>query len=546
MGFVRSFLWGIVGTLATFSAGAAPAQYAYRISFSDKLGSPQLSTSPAWLSQRAITRRNHFGIALDSTDRPVSPLYVDTVLQLTNGVVHTTSRWLNTCVVLVTDTSGIQAVRGKAYVTSAEWVGYFPSGLHQRPGATNSSPVSKTTGSPSYYGLAWAQTDLVHGDYIHDQGYKGAGKLIVVLDEGFAGLDTHTGFDKLRNEGRLLETYNIRQNNSDVFSSGDHGMQCLSAIAGFDAGDYVGSAPEAEIAVYATEDNNFTDAIYELDNLIAGIERADSIGADVICASVVYNIFFSPYYYSFTKAQLDGHTTNVSRAVNMAVAKGIFYVTSAGNEGGNPWNYLDSPGDADSALTIGAVDFSKNVSAYSSPGPNASGRVKPELCFLGDRPYVFSAGNAIVSVSGTSFAAPQAAGYAACLLQAFPNKSLFQVRNAMIRSADEYTSPKAQRGYGVPDFRKIFDLLGVEKSNSVSLLSVHPNPFKNTLVLTLPERTTRTECSLYDLLGRNIPVRQLRTGIELRIEPLRDLPTGVYVLKAEIDGVASAIRVIHE
>lgn len=547
MGFVRKLMWSIVGSIAAIAtATAAPRQFAFRISFSDKLGSPQLSASPPWLSPRALARRAHFGISLDSTDRPVSPLYIDTVLQLTSGVLHTTSRWLNNCVVLVTDSSGIAAVRSKPYVRSAEWVGDFLSGLHQRPASSTGSPVAKTTGSSSLYGLAWAQTDLVHGDYIHDRGFRGAGKLVVVLDAGFQGLDTHNGFAKLRSEGRLLETYNIRQKDTNVFAVSDHGLQCLSTIAGYDSGTYVGSAPDAEIAVYATEDDNFTDAVYELDNLIAGIERADSIGADVISASIVYNIFYNPNYYSFTKAQLDGHTTNVSRVVNMAVAKGIFYVTSAGNEGGNAWNYLDSPGDADSALTIGAVGFTKLISAYSSPGPNASGRIKPELCFLGDRPYVFINGNSVVSVSGTSFAAPQAAGYAACLLQAYPNASLFQIRDAMIRSADEYTTPKAQRGYGVPDFRRAFDMLGVEKEHPVTLTSVHPNPFNAALMLTLPQQNATLDCAMYDLLGRNIPVRIQRMGIDVRIEPLNNLQPGVYVLKVEVNGVSTAVRVVHE
>ena len=533
---------------------AAPPQYAFRITFKDKQGAPALSATPAWLSARAMARRNNFGIALDSTDRPVSPLYIDTVLQLTGGVFHNTSRWLNHFVVLLEDSSQILQLIGKPYISSIEWVGYFSSGLHQRVAGWENPkfarertglPNAKVTGTSSYYGSTWAQTTMVNGDYLHDRGFKGAGKLIVVMDEGFTGVDTHTGLDDMRNGGRLVETYNFKRNNSGVFTDGSHGTNCMSTMAGFNPGTYVGSAPEAQYALYATEDGSVTDAIYELDNLIAGIERADSLGADVISASVVYNIFFSPFSYSFTKAELDGHTTNVARVVNMAVAKGIFYTSSAGNEGGNFWNYLDSPGDADSALTVGSVNTGRNPSGFSSPGPSASGRIKPDVCLLGEPVSIFGSGNLITNSSGTSFAAPQAAGYAACLMQAYPRATPYQIRQAIIRSADSFLTPSAKRGYGVPDFSKVYNSLHVDTPTGEELLGVVPNPFRETVQVSLRNAGTPAEVLLYDAVGRSIPFISERNGSIMEIRPASSLPSGMYILKAVIDGKLMIVKLIH-
>jgi hypothetical protein len=551
MGFLRKLICGSgFCLLASIAADAAPAQFAYRITFSDKLGSPQLSSQPAWLSSRAITRRSHFSISLDSTDRLVSPLYIDSMLRISGGVLHTTSRWLNNCVILMTDTSGLDSIRHRPYVRSVEWVGAFANGLHQRvtqsgPAVPTNTTASKETGTSSFYGRTWAQTDLVHGDILHDHGFRGGGKLIVVMDDGFQYTDMHTGFKDLRNSGRILETYNVREKKTDVYASGLHGMECLSVISGYDAGNYVGAAPDAEIALYATEDASVTDAIYELDNLIAGLERADSLGADVVCASIVYNIFFSPYYYSYAKSDLDGFSTIVDRAVNMAVAKGIFYVSSAGNEGTQTWNYLDTPGDADSSLTIGSVDKNGVVSAFSSPGPNASGRIKPDLCFLGDPVAIFAPVTGYTFSSGTSYAAPQAAGFVACMLQAFPNASLYQIRQAIIRSADGYSSPSGKRGYGVPNFRQAAITLGISNVNRAQALEVHPNPFGAWIDLDLPNNYSDVQCRMFDILGREIPVKILRTGANLRVEPLNNLPLGTYMLQVDIDGQRFSARTMH-
>jgi subtilisin family serine protease len=318
-------------------------------------------------------------------------------------------------------------------------------------------------------------------------------------------------------------------------------------MAGYLPGIYVGTAPDAQYALYATEDPNFTDALYELDNLIAGMERADSLGADVISASIVYNAFSSPYVSSFSKAELDGYSTNVSEALNRAVAKGILYASSAGNEGTNSWNFLDAPADADSSLSIGSVSTGKIASLISSPGPNASGRVKPDICLLGENVALFTGNNNIGAYNGTSFAAPQAAGYAACLMQAFPKATPYMIREAIIKSADHYTNPTAKLGYGVPDFKKVFQYLNVATPKGNELLVIVPNPFRTSLQLAVPKNTKEVKFALVDVLGQTIPltISQYDSSNFLLKVP-SDLAPGFYFLNAVLDGKKSVQKLRHE
>lgn len=536
-------------------AMAAPPQYAYRISFWDKAGSPAITATPSWLSARSLSRRAAFGIALDSTDRPVSPAYIDSVLRLSGGKMHNTSRWLNQCVVLLTDTSLVATLRAKSWIRRVEWVGYFASGLHREHATANGNPKSepqmaapvysaaRQTGSSAYYGNTYGQTLMVHGDTLHDQGFRGKDKIIAVLDAGFREVESHRGFDSLRQQGRLLETYNFVRDTSFIYAYDDHGTACLSTIAGVIPGSFVGTAPDAKYALYVTEDGAFVDAIYELDNLVAGMERADSLGADVISASLGYNTFSSPFNTSFSKSELDGVNTLVARAANIATAKGMLYVASAGNEGGNGWNYIVSPADADSVLAVGAVTPSRSPASFSSPGPNAAGRIKPDVCLQGDPAAILISGGSIGTSAGTSFAAPQAAGYAACLMQAFPTLPPAFIRDAFAHISHLYTAPTSKLGYGIPDFRLAQQYLS--RFLPDGKLRVFPNPFLTNLTVVLPSVSSVSEVVLQDAVGRTIGVQQARSGNVLNVVPMRELSSGIYILSVIADGQQYTQKLTH-
>ncbi len=553
IGCVCIGLWMMVLT-----AQAQPAQFAFRIGFKDKTGTADIHQPLSFLSQKSLDRRAKYNIAIDSSDLPVSPAYLDSVKQTTSGIIHTTSRWLNSCVLLVEDSTTIQTLRTKPFVTGVEWVGYFPSGLHDKPSSPIEdkfneehmpapSIVQKTTGSAAYYGATWNQTSMVNGDCLHDKGWKGENMLIAVLDNGFNYVDFGPAFDSLYHSGRIIDHYNIARDTNYIFGSAAHGTEVLSVLAGYLPNYFVGAAPLADYALYITEDAAFEQPI-ETDNLIAGIERADSIGADVMSISLGYNTFNLPFP-DITPPMLDGKTVNATIASNMAMKKGILMVLSAGNEGGNG---LLSPGDADSALTVGNVNASKLPAGSTGQGPNASGTIKPNVCGMGDPAAVMRWNMDVGYVSGTSTATPSIAGFAACLLQGNPGKHPYEIRNMLQQTGHVYNNPTPQLGYGVPDFCMAATLLNVREIDALqtNFATITPNPFSGNISLTLHSTVNETAIiSLYDLTG-NILMRQTmptKAGTtRYSIDMPSYLKSGLYFLKIQTAGQVQTVKLIKQ
>lgn len=539
----------------------AQQQHAFRVTLRDKAGSPTVGQATQFLSARSLARRAALGIGVDETDRPVSQAYIDTALNLTGGVLHLRSRWLNEIVVFTTDSLDILALAGKPWVTNIAYVAYYPFGLHNR-GANdgkeeaNESPItvaSKTAGSATYYGATWDQTNLVRGDYLHDLGFKGTSKLIAVLDAGFTGVDNHNGFATLLSEGRLLDTYDfVRDTAGSVFNFGNHGTQVLGIMAGDLPNSYVGSAPKAQYALYATEDNSTEQAV-EMDNLVAGAERADSLGADVINCSLGYNTFSLPGT-SLAFSQLDGKTTIAARGANAAARKGIVFVGTAGNEGGNSWNRIITPGDADSALIVGSVNVNRQLQSSTGEGPNAAGKVKPDIVALGVDAAIFgSVPNSIATGTGTSYAAPNIAGFVACLLEARPGRTPLQVIDAINRSADLYTFPLPKFGYGVPNFQTAVSTLDVGNmpaASSENGFFISPNPASGgTVTLGWQHATPGAEWNLYfqDATGRtawHTMLAPLATAGQHMLELPAALPMGLYVVRIAGAGAVQSMKLV--
>jgi subtilisin family serine protease len=184
---------------------------------------------------------------------------------------------------------------------------------------------------------------------------------------------------------------------------------------------------------------------------VAAIEMADSLGLHIVSTSLGYSTFDNEQF-DYTYADMDGRTSRGARAAAIAARKGLLLVVAAGNEGDKPWHYLSTPSDADSILTVGAVDGSGNIASFSSYGPSADGRVKPEVCALGKLTALINPSNSyIIHSNGTSFACPLIAGMAACLWSALPDATNMEIRERIIRSADHYNHPQEQYGYGIPN-----------------------------------------------------------------------------------------------
>jgi serine protease AprX len=548
-------VWLVITLLPGYKACAT--QYAFRVVFSDKNNTPYSLSSPsAYLSPRALARRTLQGISVDSTDIPVNPNYIDSVLHLTGGKFHEASRWLNLCIVLLSDSSQIHALDGKPYISNTKLVGVYGADLHRRSGNTGSSNpylfLKTTDTGAAYYGNTWTQTNLVNGNYLHDNGFDGAGKLIAVLDAGFVGANAHSGLTSLWSSGRVVDSYDFTFANTNIFQQDGHGTEVLSTMAGDVPGVYVGAAPAASYALYLTEYEP-GDQPLEMYNVLCASERADSIGADIITISLGYDLFDNPFIFEEDFPDLDGKTTIAAVAANMATKKGMLFVATAGNDGSPQipgWgNHILTPGDADSALTIGAVDQTGTPASLSGYGPNAAGQIKPDVCGLGYNAAIFNAAGGYTSGNGTSFSTPQIAGWAACLWEANPKATPYQIRQAIIKCASSYSNPGPQLGYGVPNFQCTFQALNVKEIPPVSaahrLIAV-PNPFVEGIELFIWSDTNQdASVKIMDIAGKTaISVNiHLVIGSNKATISAPQLPAGRYVVRVNSATTQDIIKI---
>jgi serine protease AprX len=542
-------LAGIAWVLLGCLCATGQPQFAYRIDFTDKNNTTYTLSSPgSYLSARALTRRSAQGIAVDSTDIPVNHTYVDSILNVTGGVFHESSKWKNLMVVLVTDSTGLNAtLSGIAFVKNVQLVGYYGgTGLHHK-GRNTKPAYSRTTSDATYYSQTWGQTQIVNGNVLHDEGHRGAGKMIAVLDAGFIDLDTCPyGFDSLRNSGRIVDVHNFSYGSEDVYAYDNHGTMVLSTMACYVPDTFVGSAPMAMYDLYVTEVDP-TEQPLELINLLCGAERADSVGADIITCSLGYNTFDNPVYNFNFSTDLDGKSTVAAQAANMATQKGILFVASAGNEGGDAWNMILTPGDADSALTIGSVKPDGTMAASSGYGPNAAGNIKPDVCGQGQPSNVVD-GYEYASADGTSFATPEIAGWAACLWEAHPTATPNVLRRAIDSCASIHWAPENHYGYGIANFNCSDFLLKVNSPvYPKDKIVAGPNPCGDLLnVRYYFDGTGTLEMRLTDMWGRE--VLSTRTAITGAVSEIAlntsGIAPGVYVLQARTESTEHIVRVV--
>ncbi len=390
------------------------------------------------------------------------------------------------------------------------------------------------------YGFAADQINIMEGEFLHNLGYLGNGMVIAVLDAGFTNVNTISAFTHLWNENRILGYWDFVNNNDSVFDKNAHGTAVLSTMAGIKSGEIIGTAPNASYWLLRSEDAP-TETISEEYNWLAAAEFADSAGADIINSSLGYTTFDNPAE-DHTYADMDGNTTIITKAADLAFSKGILVVNSAGNSGSETWHYIGAPADGKNVLSIGAVDHDGSCASFSSRGPTYDGRIKPNVTTIGKNSAIVNTDGNVVYGSGTSFSSPEMAGMAASLWQAFPTKTNAEIKDAIERSASQYNSPDANLGYGIPNFRKAYwYLLGIriDDENQNQLLNVFPQPFNtefNLLYYSAKEQTINVR--IVDVVGKIIYSYDWTLQAQ-RIEPLvlKGIFTssGVYSLQL-VDG----------
>ena len=462
-----------------FCFAGANAQTRYLVKFKDKGTNPFSIANPSqYLSARAILRRTRFNISIDSTDLPVTPRYVDSVRLAGAVTILNVSKWLNEVAIRTTDAAALTKINALPFVLSATAVASFAGPTipveKKMDSLTGEAPSSSFIGgitSNFYnYGVSHGQVHLNRLEFLHNHGFRGEGMQLGILDAGFFHYLTLPTFDSMRLNNQVLDIHDFVANEASVNEDDTHGEECLSTIAANLPGVFVGTAPKTVFCLYRTEDVASESKIEE-HNLAAGFERADSIGVDVCSVSLGYNQF-DIAAQNYTYADMNGNTTISAIAADLAAKKGMLPVVAAGNEGQTAWHFIVTPGDADSVITVGAVDTLGNPAGFSSYGPSADGRVKPNLAATGLNAVVSSpsSGQPMFG-NGTSFATPNLAGMTTCLWEAFPEFNNIAIRDAMQKAASTFSNPGNRIGYGIPDMQKAFVILLKKSYTQQSVVS---------------------------------------------------------------------------
>lgn len=448
----------IISFIFLFSSWSSFAQVRYWVKLTDKNGTPySISTPSAFLSPQAIARRATYSIPIDQTDLPVNPSYVAQIENVADVTVVYASKWLNGVVVSVPNKTlaitALSTIHNFSFVSDTSRVKRMkldismPQEYVPVPGSSKPSTSSNTSGTYNYGGSYW-QNHQLNVICLHEQGYRGQGMTIAVLDAGFLNVDKHEVFDSLRNNGGIIGTRDFVNGTAHAYYGSQHGTMVLSCLAANKPGRILGSAPMAKYWLLRTEDGG-SETITEEYNWIRGAEFADSVGADILTTSLGYTQFdVSSQDHSY--ATLNGKTAPMSIASTMAARKGLFVLNAAGNEGQQSWKYISVAADADSICAVGAIDSLENVVAFSGIGPTSDGRIKPDLVARGLAAWISDGNYDCYPGSGTSFATPILAGAVACYWQA--NKSLnnHTVLDRLKKSASNACQPNNSGGWGLP------------------------------------------------------------------------------------------------
>lgn len=417
-----------------------------------------------YFDKKAIERRLIHGISLsDSSDFPVNSTYLNTISELAEVIYA--SRWLNAAYVVTTEENAEKLMKYDFVknILKSENVLYV---------ATIGQGKEEAPDEEKLQHLAQRQINLMKGKLFSQNGITGKGIRIAVFDGGFPEVDRHPAFEHVHRYGRIIATFDFTKNKEISYRGSSHGLSTLSNIGGMYGNILLGLAPDAEYLLAVTEINR--EILKEEVWWVAAAEWADKNGAQIINSSLGYT---EPRY---SPAQMDGQFTMVSRAANIAAAKGILVVNAAGNEGSTPsWQIIGAPADADSVLSVGGVNPRTGLKInFSSFGPNARRKLKPNVVASGTtvaaRPF-----GRYGKVEGTSFASPLVAGFAACVMQLRSGLKAMEYFDLIQKSAHLYPYFDYAHGYGAPQADYFFEEKKITDTTFTAQLNVSFNPAQN-------------------------------------------------------------------
>ncbi len=414
------------------------SQNKYWVTFTDK----RTAFDPySYFDSKAIGRRVQQGLPLcDSTDFPVNGNYIELVKRSVDSVAHC-SRWLNGIAVYASP-GQVETLRSCPFIKMIE-------PMRACPFRAASLPYSVADTST----LLKKQIESMQGERFITDSLHGKGIRIAIFDVGFWGVENTPYLKHVRSADRIIKTWDFVKNIEYVYGVYEtHGTEVFSCIAGKDDDNYIGLATESEFLL-ARIARGIGDRYSVEDNWLAAVEWADKNGANIISNSGGHDINW--YFYE----EMDGKTSLLARAANLAAKKGILVVTSTGNNGDQQWKewrHIATPADADSALSVGGIAFSTGYSIpFSSRGPTADKRLKPNVCAFAEA--MVAHGETLGYGSGTSYSCPLVAGFAACAWQKNRSLSNMQLLHEIEKSGSLYPYFDYAHGYGVPQASHFFN-----------------------------------------------------------------------------------------
>ena len=537
---------GLLFSFLFFQASIVYGQEDALVFFQDKENIATALENPiSILTQKAIDRKLLRNTPIDARDVPVNETYIATIKDISGITVFAKSKWMN-CVYVRGDLQSLEALEGLDFVSDVE---FADKSLNFGPIIGNPTEdkfqIEKQSNKIVYdYGAATNQVEMIAANYLHQQDFTGVGIDIAVLDSGFPGVLTNPAFETLRDQGRLLGTYNFitREETADAPSS--HGSKTFSDIGGYLEGQFVGTAPGASFYLYVTEDVTQENPVEEA-WWVEALERADSLGVSLVNTSLGYQDYDNPAY-THSYEDLDGFTTIAARGANHAFDKGMLLLTSAGNDG-QSFGYVATPADAPGCLSIGAVDQDGIYAGFSSYGPNASGLRTPDVMAQGVSAAVVDQHGAVDFNSGTSFSSPIMAGAIASLWQSRPEATNAQIMQIVRASAHLFDNPTDLMGYGIPNFETAYNALQILGAQAQFLniqFAMYPNPARDVISFSIPSFIDSAVVSVYTIAGQQVFSSEITP--QQNTLDISGMATGIYIAKVISGGTKNSFKLIKK
>ncbi|MBR5651704.1 MAG: S8 family serine peptidase [Bacteroidales bacterium] len=483
----RRFL--LAGLFLVSSFGCFSQKNSYVLYFKDKPNNAKDQLEDC-ISNAAMYRRMKNNISFDTFDLPVNRAYINAVRNH-GAEILLVSKWLN-CVVIQCDTL--------PDFTDCQFISRIIEITATGASISNNEDVSF---APAPSGNSYLdQLSIVNGLPLHENGFYGKGVVIAIMDDGFLRANEINGLQHLFKENRVVAAKNFLDNASIYNTGSGHGSCVLSIIAG-KTNAFSGAAPNAQFMLFRTEDINRESLLEEYAWVVAA-EYADSVGVDIISSSLNYSVM-DDSSHSHSYSDMDGKTCPISIGAQIAASKGILVVSSAGNDGASEWKYVSAPADAQDVITVGGVTMEGNRWYGSSVGPTADGRIKPDICALSaDVVMINPVNDNLLTMSGTSFAAPVIAGFFACMVEAFPNSPSSYLKHVVYNTSSDAETPNNEIGYGVPDFEQAYCIVGIVDPEAQFVnYRVYPNPFSSSVSISCT-RPIYSVC-VFSVDGQQLP-----------------------------------------